>query len=154
MSSKLQSLWLNLKTFVLSIRHWPIVEPVLDLLGKERVVTLIMGWVSFSLVPRIQGISPDFADKLGWLIFFGTLGLFFGLQREVWMETKASLPTTPEGYLEALFSEILKGIADIASRVGGVSVPASNATTTTTTTVSPSTPTTVLPLVEVIPETG
>jgi hypothetical protein len=109
----------TIRTFLKTVRGWPVVGPLLDLLSRERVLLLLLALVAYYLVPSIQNISKDTAVNLGNLIFYGGGIVLLGLSAESLMETKALLPTTVGG----ITTELIQA--------------ATAPTVTTTTTVAP-----------------
>jgi hypothetical protein len=103
----------RIKSFFKSVRHWPVIEPLLDLFSKERVVVLALGAVGYYLVPSIPNLSPFWAQRLGDLIFVGGGILLAGLQLEVLIETRRGLPTTLEGYVQSVATEIITPAATV-----------------------------------------
>ncbi len=87
-----QSFLAQLKAFWAKFSHWAVVEPILELLSLQRVLVLIVGAVAFYLVPTIPNLSPETIDKLGNFVFFGSLGLFGGIQVDQWIDTRNSVP--------------------------------------------------------------
>ncbi len=103
-----QSFLAQLKAFWAKFSHFPIVEPVLELLSLQRVLVLIAGAVAFFLIPTIPNLSAEWSDKLGQLVFYGSLGLFGGIQVDQWIDTRNSLPKSLNDIKNELLNILLK----------------------------------------------
>ncbi len=97
----------------------PIIAPLLDLLHHRSVLVLLAGFVGYTIVPQIQGLSPAWRDNLGQFVFFGTLLLSGRFTIEGLMQARAGLPTTMEDYLRALLTELISPTPDSVS-IGAV----------------------------------
>lgn len=98
----------NLKAVLKTIRQWPLVGALLDLLSRERVVVLLLSLVAFYFVPTIPNLSPVWAERLSNIVFYGGGIILLGLSAESLIETKAGLPTT----LEDFGGELLKAVGE------------------------------------------
>lgn len=97
----------QLKAILAAIAAWPVIAPLLDVLKKKRIIAAVIGLVAFYLVPTLP-ITPEWADKLGTIIFAVTLIASFGFTLEGVIKARGDLPTgTLEEYMRALISEIL-----------------------------------------------
>ncbi len=90
----------------------PIVAPLLDLLHHRSVLVLLAGFVGYSVVPSIQGLSPAWRDNLGQFVFWGTLLLSGRFTVEGIMQARLGLPRTTQDYLKALLTELLSPTPD------------------------------------------
>ncbi len=90
----------------------PVVAPLLDLLRHRSVLVLLAGFVGYSVVPSIQGLSPAWRDNLGQFVFYGTLLLSGRFTIEGLMQARAGLPTTMEDYLKALLEQLISPTPD------------------------------------------
>ncbi len=101
MKAFLTNLFVKIRLVLIAISHWPVIEPVLELLSLQRTGVLIAGTVGSALVPKLfPGLDAETQKAIITLVIAGTLFFFYGLQREVWKEAEATaLPQTPEDWL-------------------------------------------------------
>ena len=87
--------------------HQPVIEPVLELLVKQRILIAIIAFAAGVYIPQIQGIAPGMADLLvlGVITFAGYL--IHGLQKEVEIELRAANPPNRQE-LEAIIQAAIK----------------------------------------------
>lgn len=91
------NLFTQIRQFLAVARHWPVVEPLLDLLGKERMIILLLALLGYYGIPQIPNINPKLAADLGNLVFYGGGIILTGLQVEVLIETRKQLPPSAQG---------------------------------------------------------
>lgn len=107
MSEFLQKLWARLVLIVTTVRHWPIIEAVIDVLDKQRTIVLVLSLTAFGLLPKFIS-DAAWADRLGNAIFLGGGTILLGLTAEALMEARAQLPTSLKDIVKYFADELLK----------------------------------------------
>ena len=102
-----------------AISHWPLIEPALELLVKQRVALGLVAFAAGVYIPKIPGISPGIADLLV-LAVIGFCGyLIKGLQKEVEIELLAMKPIN-RTELEAIVTAALKNLLADKGLIAGL----------------------------------
>ena len=72
--------------------HLPVIEPLLELLVKQRVLIAIIAFAAGVYIPQIPGIAPGMADLLVLAVIGICAYLIKGLQKEVEIDLLAMKP--------------------------------------------------------------
>lgn len=127
----------KLKAIVAAILAWPVIAPLLELLGHRSVLVLLAGLFGYALVPTIPWLPDAYVERVGNFVFYGTLLLSGRFSLQGLIEARGGLPATLDAYLRALLGEILMPTPEAQTSV-------SKSTTTTVTLAPPPTTTTAV----------
>lgn len=113
MKAFLSNLFTRIRLTLVAFFKLPLVADLIEFLGRQSVLTLITGVVSFVLIPAlpIANVDQGTKNRAGEIVFWGTLILVGRFSLEGIMETRSKLPTTAQGYASDLLQQLLTALA-------------------------------------------
>lgn len=108
MKAFLTNLFVKIRLVLIAFFALPLISDIVEFFGRQAVLSVLLGFVCYVLVPTIQipRVPTEYMLKAGDYLFIAALGLAFRFSVEGIIEARGSQPKTQSEYISLIIDQV------------------------------------------------
>lgn len=108
MKAFLSNLFVKIRLVLVAFFALPLVSDIVEFFGRQAVLSVLLGFVCYILVPTIQipRVPTEYMLKAGDYLFVAALGLAFRFSVEGIIEARGGQPKTQAEYISLIIEQV------------------------------------------------